>query len=118
MGHQIEFMDCPTCGKRMATTATLCRHCGNAPIAARRIPSLLNANEDLDEELDDSHMASDGGGYDGDEEGFDYDEFIENEFGDKSSSVRPKGVKLWVWITAWILLIAICLSSFTILIMR
>jgi hypothetical protein len=63
-------------------------------------------------------MALDGGGYDGDEGGFDYDEFIENEFGDHAPHVRPRGVKLWVRITAWILLIAICLSCLTILLVR
>ncbi len=45
------------------------------------------------------------GGYDSDDD-FDYDEFIENEFGKSSSRFgRPKSVKLWVWLTAWVLLI-------------
>jgi hypothetical protein len=118
MGHKLEFMNCPNCGKRMTTIATLCRHCGETPVAASRMPSRLTASEDSDEFLEDSHMALEDGGYDSAEDDFDYDEFIENEFGNQGSRSKLHGVKLWVRITAWILLGLIIFSLLTVLITR
>lgn len=118
MKHQLEFMDCPNCGKRMTTIATLCRHCGKTPVAASRMPSRLTAIEESHDSLEDSHMALENGGYDSDEDDFEYEEFIENEFGDRGSQLKPQGVKLWVWITAWVLLILIVFSLLTVLIAR
>ena len=93
MGYQLEFMDCPTCGKRMLTTAKVCRHCGQAPSVDSQ-----------------THMTLDSGGYDDSEDDFDYDEFLEEEFG--SNLARPRRVKVWVWLTAWLLIVAMLLPFF------
>jgi|GEM_PF-2930024 len=47
-----------------------------------------------------SHHAAPWGGYDSDEDDFDYDEFLEKEFG---SSDRPT-TRPWWWYVAWVVL--------------
>lgn len=121
MTNQLEFMDCPNCGKRMVTTAPLCRHCGKA--SAKRDRQRIDVakedvvkedvvteeecdNAEFDHDYADSHMAAPGGGYDREADAFSYNEFIEVEFG--SRNFRPR-VKLWIWITAWVLIVLFCL---------
>lgn len=83
----LTFIDCPNCGKRVRENAIRCHHCGSA-IAQ-------------DEEPDDSDQAQ--GGYDESQDDFDYEEYVEKEFGSGDSHKLPK---LWRY-TAWIVLIAV-----------
>ena len=48
-------------------------------------------------------MAVEGGGYDDDDD-FDYEEYLADEF--PHQAVRKPRVKGWVWITAWVLILA------------
>jgi hypothetical protein len=89
---RLEFTDCRGCGKRVATTATLCRHCNTA-----RLPSSSsydNEEDALDDDLaeGDSHAALGYGGYD--------------DFAlDEDTPETPKSTaRLWWWV-AWILIV-------------
>lgn len=48
-------------------------------------------------------MALENGGYD-DTDDFDYDEYLAEEF--PSQTAREWRVKPWIWVTAWVLVIA------------
>jgi ribosomal protein L40E len=93
---QLEFTDCRGCGKRVATTATLCRHCNTA-----RLPTRTTPNDDEENDLEDSHAALSSGGYDG------YDEDV---LEDAESEKSRKMNRLW-WYVAWILLLFFALGS-------
>ncbi|MFO0941985.1 MAG: zinc ribbon domain-containing protein [Pirellulales bacterium] len=82
------FVDCPNCGKRVRANARRCHHCGSA----------LDCTDGAQE---DSEHAQ--GGYDESQDDFDYDEYLENEFG---SGDKNKLSKLWRY-TAWVLLFAV-----------
>lgn len=70
-------------------------------------PRTAGVQEDEDDDdYADSHMALESGGYDREADDFRYEEFVEDEFG--SRNFRPR-VKLWIWITAWILILMTCL---------
>lgn len=141
MPNQIEFMDCPHCGKRVRTTAERCHRCGESTSMRMRrtesfeglgdlprdrdrsfdgsgvelgIPSESDADNDGDGDRDivdranvdkrprgrQPHHAAPWGGYDSDEDDFDYDEFLEKEFG-RSDRATPKP---WWWYVAWVVL--------------
>jgi len=85
MPNSIEFMDCSGCGKRVRTRALRCHHCGR------------NLESDLRESLDDSDSVDDD---------FDYEEFLEREFGQKRSNSR----KPWWWYVAWVVLLVMLLG--------
>lgn len=51
-------------------------------------------------------MALEGGGYDADEDAFDYEEYLAEEFPSHTAQKPKPRVKRWVWITAWVLIIA------------
>ena len=89
----------------MATTARVCHHCGQSP---REEDIRDNSSETESEE----HMAAEGGGYCPEADDFDYDDFVDNEFGQRSDLKRPRGTKIWVWVTAWILIVAFLLPYF------
>lgn len=82
----LNFVDCPNCRKRVRENAQQCHHCG------AQFP---------DGAVQDSEQAQ--GGYDDANDDFDYDEFVENEFGNGGSNKLPK---IWIY-TAWILLFAV-----------
>ncbi len=113
MPNQLEFMDCPNCSKRVATTAKICRHCGKSPVPLKPVSGKLVTEKpalsqsDQQEELDDSHMASEHGGYDASEDTFDYQQFVADEFPD--SDHATKGRKTWLWYTAWLMIIVLSL---------
>jgi hypothetical protein len=70
-------MDCAGCGKRVRTTARSCHHCGYEFGA-------LDALED----------------------DFDYEDFLEREFGQK----RPGRLRPWWWYVAWLVLAVMLLG--------
>jgi len=102
---QLEFTDCSVCGKRVATTALVCRHCNTkrTPIPSKSEAPLLRARirNEFDEESDhdDSHFALSYGGYD--------DHEIEAESEENKS--QPK--RTFWWYIAWMLLIVFLISA-------
>ena len=79
---------CPNCGTELSPKARACPHCGS------------------DEKTgwsDDAHV----GGLDLPDEKFDYDEFVQNEFG--GARVKPRGLHWFWWLVALLLLIAVVL---------
>jgi len=102
--ERLEFTDCLGCGKRVATTATLCRHCNtkrNVGSTATRSQSPRDIVRTADSKEDsdtDSHAALSLGGYGKD----DYDEEEENE---QPSSGILTGMQWFWWYVALILLI-------------
>ncbi len=86
MNNSLQFMDCSRCGKRVRTTAKRCHHC----------------QQDFQtREIDGEH----------EDEDFDYEQFIAEEFPEQPQ-LRPASVKFWVWVTAWILILATLLPFF------
>ena len=84
---------CPKCGppKRRTTKGV------KAIKVARRAPESWKQDESMD-------------GLDLPDDDFDYDEFIEREFGDKPH--RRLGIKWYWWLTAAVVLAAIALLAF------
>lgn len=79
---------CPNCGTELSPKARVCPHCGS------------------DEKTgwsDDAHV----GGLNLPDEEFDYDEFVQNEFG--GARVKPRGLHWFWWLVALLLLIAVVL---------
>ncbi len=118
MGNSLQFTDCPHCGKRVRSEASKCHHCHSdlsvAPGERTRVgkkPSRLDAhekNESFDHNSDEgcdsdqSHYAV--GGYDTKNDDFDYEEFVAEEFSNPRQ--KPRDVKAWIWVTAWVLIAA------------
>jgi hypothetical protein len=84
MPNSIEFMDCVGCGKRVRTTAPRCHHCGQELDPDMRKDSIENGQDDE----------------------FDYQDFLEREFGQKQPGVR----RPWWWYVAWLVLAVMVLS--------
>lgn len=77
MPDSLQFMDCPHCAKRVRENAERCHHCGKSP-------------RDVDSQADD----------------FDYEAFLEAEFGKGNRAVeRP-----WWWYVAWLVLAVLVVS--------
>jgi cation transport ATPase len=106
--NQLEFMDCPHCSKRVATIAKICRHCGKSPAPLKTVARSRSLEEE--EETDESHMASEHGGYDASEDKFDYRQFVTDEFNDSDHAATGK--KTWLWYTAWLMIIVLSLPLF------
>ncbi|MFO1066528.1 MAG: hypothetical protein U0892_21930 [Pirellulales bacterium] len=117
MAKPLSFMDCPHCSKRIRTDAVLCHHCQQPPTARRktsrsrdrrdRDSDLLDESDespDEDSEGHDAHYAQSIGGYDAADD-FDYDEFVAEEFGSGEPVKKASGIRTWIWITAWVLII-------------
>ncbi len=113
MPNQLEFMDCPHCAKRVASIAKLCRHCGKSPAPSKSVTGKTVTEKSASgltsrqEEPDESHMASEHGGYDASEDKFDYQQFVADEFND--SEHAPTNRKTWLWYTAWLMIIVLSL---------
>lgn len=112
---RLEFTDCLGCGKRVATTASICRHCNTKRIvgsSATKIPGprdVTRTNSDDDDPEIDSHAALSLGGYGKD----DYDEDDEdgNEKESPSIGIFSKMQTFW-WCVALILLVFFLVSAF------
>ena len=94
MPARLEFTDCLGCGKRVATTAPVCRHCNTSRTASNTQKSTLVDDSERDSE---SHAALGLGGYGND----DLDEVPETASNKKN---------LW-WYVALVLLIFFALSA-------
>lgn len=93
--HSNEFFHCNNCGEEVSLKAKSCPHCGADDETAWKdgIHSyLVQENEE-----------------------FDYDEYVRSQMGGGSPSVKPKGVKMWVWVLAALLLGLIAMRMFGIL---
>ena len=103
---RLEFTDCLGCGKRVATTAPVCRHCNTRRTPSKIATSTASAlgSKDIDQESQDedadSHASLGLGGYGQD----DFDDAIEL---DKSSSER----KTLYWYVALVLLIVFSIGA-------
>lgn len=101
---RLEFTDCLKCGKRVATTAPVCRHCNTKRATAKvalSIEKLRNpANEQGEPEDADSHAALGLGGYGQD----DWDDA--NELNESPNKTKD----LW-WYVALVLLIVFAIGA-------
>ena len=102
---RLEFTDCLTCGKRVATTAPICRHCNTqrsastVTLSVKKLRNPAKVERDLDEDAE-SHAALGLGGYghdDGDE-------------ANESDEPTTKSKNLW-WYVAFVLLIVFTLGA-------
>lgn len=103
---RLEFTDCIGCGKRVATTAPVCRHCNTRRIPSKVATSRAGSRGDKSNVLDsmddnaDTHASLELGGYGRD----DFDDAIEH---DKSSSEK----KTLYWYVALVLLIVFSIGA-------
>ncbi len=79
--------ECPTCGAEVSPNAAGCRSCGAEKVDGRWIDPEAYDGVDLPGQDD-----------------FDYDDFIAREFG--SGAPEKKGIDLFWWIVAIIVLVA------------
>ena len=77
---------CPVCGEDVPRRALACPECGADHNSGWREDALA------------------GDGIDAGDEGFNYDEFVREEFG---SSPKPRGVRPIWWVTAIVLVLAL-----------
>lgn len=107
---RLEFTDCLECGKRVATTAPLCRHCNTKrtpskiPLSFKTSRNSVSEDDDLDDDLAAdaySHGALGLGGY-----GMD-DLTESSELAESQSKIK----NLW-WYVALVLLIVFSIGAF------
>lgn len=106
MPNEMQFTDCHHCGKRIRTDAPRCHRCGEIPVLAFRLARDGEGPRMVDEAPDESHHAVRWGGYRVDEDDFDYESFLDDEFGETS---RRK-IKPWWWYVAWVVLAVFALG--------
>ena len=104
---RLEFTDCLGCGKRVATTAPLCRHCYTKRSIAtdgtftKLTPTSAPDHADHGDDDADSHAAFGFGGYGND----DFDDEL------NSNTPSSKQRSLW-WYVALVLLIVFTITAF------
>jgi predicted nucleic acid-binding Zn ribbon protein len=105
----LEFSDCPHCGKRIRTDASFCHRCGGEvresaqPRATSKGSSQLKGFPDDESQQGFTDQAAVYGGYDSEQDDFDYEEFLEEEF-DKPKKKR----KFWYYV-AWMVMASLTL---------
>ncbi len=110
MSNQIEFTDCEHCGKRIRTTASHCHRCGMKHVAASsKLSSARRGDEEGFEEIEDPTAREESDPED--DADFDYEAFVQEEFGNRNDLGRPSGTKRWIWLTAWILIISFSIPA-------
>ncbi len=103
---RLEFTDCIGCGKRVATTAPICRHCNTRRTPSKVATSIILSSGDRNQELDsqdddaDSHASLGLGGYG-------HDDFDDANKPDKSSTEK----KTLYWYVALVLLIVFSIGA-------
>lgn len=105
----LEFMDCPNCSKRIRVDAVRCHKCGlsindddRPHTSSKRRPA--NREPSTNSEAEGApEQAAVYGGYDAKEDDFDYDEFLEEEFG------KPKKKRNFWYYVAWVVLASLLL---------
>lgn len=108
MVERLTFIDCASCGKRIRTNALRCHHChqDNLPDSANRSTVMRKSEPGSEYGGSSSHAAIEDEHRGADADGFDYDEYLAEEFPEHATQRRQPRVKLWVWITAWVLIAA------------
>lgn len=105
----LEFMDCQNCGKRIRVDAVRCHKCGNIVSETSRPKSSANSGAVTREKpLYSEHegspdQAATFGGYDAKEDDFNYEEFLEEEFG------KPKKKRNFWYYVAWVVIASLML---------
>lgn len=105
----LEFMDCPNCGKRIRVDAVRCHKCGKTVSEATRPKTSANSGSTVQERT--PHPEIEGapdqaavyGGYDAKEDDFEYEEFLEEEFG------KPKKKRNFWYYVAWVVIASLML---------
>ncbi|MFO0011881.1 MAG: zinc ribbon domain-containing protein [Planctomycetota bacterium] len=106
MPNDMQFTDCPNCGKRIRTDAPRCHRCGEVPVLAFNRARDVDGPSEVEEERSESQHAVRWGGYRVDEDDFDYDTYLEDEFGEPTG----KQPKPWWWYVAWVVLVVFALG--------
>lgn len=105
----LEFMDCPNCRKRIRVDAVRCHKCGLIITSEARPKGSAkgrsqNRRDQSDSDIEGSpDQAAVYGGYDAKEDDFDYEEFLEEEFG------KPKKKRKFWYYVAWVVLASLTL---------
>lgn len=100
----LEFMDCPSCGKRIRVDAARCHKCGKTvneaarPKTSTQGSSAVRAIPPTPENEGAPEQAAVYGGYDTGEDDFDYEEFLQEEFG------KPKKKRNFWYYVAWVVI--------------
>ncbi|RBP42637.1 hypothetical protein DES53_106346 [Roseimicrobium gellanilyticum] len=84
---------CPVCGEDVPPKSLACPECGSDHNTGWKKDAYTYDGVDLP-----------------DDDEFNYDEFVEQEFGKGSASPKPAGIKTLWWVTAIVLLLAWILS--------
>jgi hypothetical protein len=101
MPNEIQFTDCPNCGKRIRTDAPRCHRCGEVPVLAFNRVRDVDGPEVSEDDASESHHAVRWGGHRVEDDDFDYENFVADEFGETSTArARP-----WWWYVAWVVLL-------------
>ena len=85
---------CPHCGAEVPPKAKACPECGS------------DETTGWSEAAETGHLGLP-------DEEFDYEEFVEKEFGQPSGSVRPPGLSLFWWVVGVVLLVAAAIYLFS-----
>jgi hypothetical protein len=109
MPQNLEFKPCPHCQKSVRSDATRCHRC-HQPISPKTFEEILERNTHDDGREGTEHGSAPYGGYDTDKDDFDYEEFIENEFGTR----QPK--RDWKRPVAWLVIVSLFLPLITALV--
>lgn len=105
----LEFMDCLKCGKRIRVDAVRCHKCGTIVSDSSRPKKSANSGVTnrgkplYPESEGSSDHAAVYGGYDAKEDDFDYEEFLEEEFG------KPKKKRNFWYYVAWVVIASLML---------
>jgi hypothetical protein len=105
----LEFMDCLNCRKRIRVDAVRCHKCGTIVSESGRPKPSANSGSAIREKP--QYPAPEGspdqaavyGGYDSKEDDFDYEEFLEEEFG------KPKKKRNFWYYVAWVVIASLML---------
>ncbi|MBI1902451.1 MAG: hypothetical protein HYS13_15220 [Planctomycetia bacterium] len=86
-----DYFLCPHCGAKVKVGSLSCRECGS--------DAETGWSEGADADLPTGY---------GDNDEFDYDEFLENEFPDQAPVSPAQSAKKWLWAA---LVIAVCIAT-------
>ncbi len=105
----LEFMDCQKCGKRIRVDAVRCHKCGKIVSEISRPKTSANSGavtreKPLYQDPEGSpDQAAKYGGYDANEDDFNYEEFLEEEFG------KPKKKRNFWYYVSWVVIASLML---------
>ena len=97
MAYHNSPFECGVCGQKLAANAVVCSRCG------------ADEKTGLREDTWDADASSELGFID--EEGFDYDSFLEDEFGENSKGRKKRQLHPVWWIVGVLLVVSIILAA-------